>query len=169
MPPFAIRPAQRPDCADLLTLIAGLAEYERLTHLVTATEDALAAALFGERPVAEALIARESGQSGAAVGFALFFPNFSTFLARPGLWLEDLFVVPTHRGRGIGRALLAEVGALARARGCGRLEWAVLDWNRSAIAFYEGMGATVMPDWRICRVTGAALSDLGRDAPGAQV
>lgn len=150
-------------------MIRALAEYERLTHLVTATEAALVAALFGPRPAAEALIARETDDSGAAIGFALFFPNFSTFLARPGLWLEDLFVYPQHRGRGVGRRLLSEVAALARARGCGRLEWAVLDWNQSAIAFYQGMGATVMPDWRVARVTGPALEGFGlandRDPP----
>ena len=146
-------------------MIRALAEYERLTHLVTATEDALAAALGGPRPCAEALIARETADSRAALGFALFFPNFSTFLARPGLWLEDLFVYPEHRGRGVGRRLLAEVGAVARERGCGRLEWAVLDWNQSAIAFYQGMGATVMPDWRIARVTGPALHGFGLGEP----
>ncbi len=146
-------------------MVRALAEYERLAHLVTASEEALAAALGGPHPCAEALIAREKADSGAALGFALFFPNFSTFLARPGLWLEDLFVYPEHRGRGVGRRLLAEVGVVARERGCGRLEWAVLDWNQSAIAFYQGMGATVMPDWRIARVTGPALHGFGLGDP----
>lgn len=149
------------DTGPLLAMIRALAEYERLTHLVSASEDALARALFGERPLAEALIAWEGGASREALGFALFFPNFSTFLARAGLWLEDIFVYPQHRGRGVGRTLLAEVAAIARARDCGRLEWAVLDWNHPAIAFYEGMGATVMPEWRIARVTGAALRTFG--------
>lgn len=150
-------------------MIRALAEYERLTYLVSASEEALARALFGERPVAEALIAWEGGKAPEALGFALFFHNFSTFLARAGLWLEDIFVYPQHRGRGVGRELLAAVAALARARDCGRLEWAVLDWNHPAIAFYEAMGATVMPEWRIVRVTGPALATFGardgKDAP----
>lgn len=161
MHPFTILPAGSQDIGDLLAMIRALAEYERLSHLVVATEDALAAALLSPQPAAHALIARESHDLRPPVGFALFFPNFSTFLAKPGLWLEDLFVYPSHRGRGIGRRLLSEVAAIARERGCGRLEWAVLDWNRSAIGFYEGMGATVMPDWRIARVTGTALDSFG--------
>ena len=151
-------------------MIRALADYERLSHLVTATPETLETALFGPNPAAEALIARENDENGQALGFALFFPNFSTFLARRGMWLEDLFVYPTFRGRGVGRHLLRQVGALARDRGCGRLEWSVLDWNAPALAFYKGMGATVMPDWRIARVTGAALERFGLedalDSPG---
>ncbi len=144
-------------------MIRGLAEYERLTHLVVASEASLADALFGTRPAAEALIAREGGKSRRAAGFALFFHTFSTFLGRRGLWLEDLFVYPPFRGRGLGKRLLGAVADVARERGCGRLEWAVLDWNAPAIAFYEGMGATLMPEWRLARVTGEALEGFGRD------
>ena len=115
--------------------------------------------LAGARPYAEVTIAEWDGEPA---GFALYFHNFSTFLARPGIYLEDLFVRPAHRGRGIGKALLAHLAALAVARGCGRLEWSVLDWNVDAIGFYEKMGATVMPEWRICRVTGEALARFGR-------
>lgn len=158
---FTILPAQPTDVAALLAMIRALAEYERLAHQVAADEPALAAALFGPEPAAEALIAWESEEKRRACGFALFFPTFSTFLARRGLWLEDLFVYPEQRGKGIGRRLLAEVAAIARRRACGRLDWSVLDWNRRAIAFYEGMGATVMPDWRIARVAGPALASFG--------
>ncbi len=161
-----ILPAVDDDVAPLLAMIRALADYERLTHLVTATEATLARSLFGDPPAAEALIAWESEKKRDALGFALFFHNFSTFLARRGLWLEDIFVYPQHRGRGVGRRLLGEVGAIARARDCGRLEWAVLDWNEPAIAFYRGMGATVMPDWRIARVTGDALAGFGLDDLG---
>lgn len=162
--PFTIVPGQIEDVPHLLAMIRALAEYERLAHRVTATEAALAAALFGDHPVADTLIAWKSVQKREALGFALFFPTFSTFLARPGLWLEDLFVYPAFRGRGVGGALLREVAAAAQARNCGRLEWSVLDWNQSAIAFYERMGATVMPDWRIVRVTGEALDTFGSKA-----
>jgi len=162
--PWSIGPAAQGDVTDLVAMIRGLAEYERLTHLVVASEASLADALFGAHPAAEALIAREAGKSGPAAGFALFFHTFSTFLGRRGLWLEDLFVYPRYRGRGLGKRLLAAVADVARARGCGRLEWAVLDWNAPAIAFYEGMGATLMPDWRIARVTGDALERFGRDS-----
>lgn len=154
---FDIRPAEPRDAADLVAMIRGLAEYEKLAHLVVADECALASSLFGERPAAEAIIAREGGPGGPAAGFALFFHTFSTFLGRRGLWLEDLFVYPEFRGRGLGRALIGRVGAVARERGCGRFEWAVLDWNADAIRFYENLGATLMPDWRIARVTGDAL------------
>lgn len=160
---LALLPAGPADVPQLLAMIRALADYERLTHLVTADEAALAAALFGPQPAAEAIVAWESDEKRTALGFALFFPTFSTFLARRGLWLEDVFVYPEHRGRGIGRRLLSAVGALARQRSCGRLEWAVLDWNRPAIAFYENLGATVMPDWRIARVTGSALVNFGLD------
>ena len=160
-----IEPATPADVGDLLVMIRGLAEYERLSHLVVATEEMLAASLFGERPAAEAIIAREGGQTGEAAGFALFFHTFSTFLARRGLWLEDLFVDPRFRGRGLGRALISRVGAIARERGCGRFEWAVLDWNADAISFYQALGATLMPEWRLARVTGAALQRFG-STPG---
>lgn len=152
-----LRSATPADVDDIFRLIRGLAEYERLTHEVTGSVERLRAHLFGPRPYAEVLLAEVDGR---AVGFALFFPNYSTFLTAPGLYLEDLFVEPVHRERGIGRALLRRVAELARERGCGRLEWAVLDWNASAIGFYERQGASVLPDWRICRVTGEALARL---------
>jgi len=155
----ALRPAEPRDLPAIVGLIRELADFEHLTHLVETTEERLHPHLFGARPVAEAAVA-ESG--GAVVAFALFFTNFSTFLARPGLYLEDLFVQPAQRGRGIGRALLEHLGALAVERGCGRFEWTVLDWNENAIRLYEGMGATVMPEWRICRVSGDKLARFGR-------
>lgn len=161
---FAVAPATPADVPDLLRMIRALADYERLAHLVVADEARLAEALFGASPGPEALIAHAGGETGSAAGFALFFHTFSTFLGRRGLWLEDLFVFPEHRGRGLGRRLLADLAALARARGCGRFEWAVLDWNAPAIGFYEAMGATVLPDWRIARVTGDALDLFGRRA-----
>ena len=153
-----LRPAVRGDVPEILRLIRALAEYERLSHEVVATEAALAATLFGEAPAAEVLLAEEQGR---AVGFALFFRNFSTFLARPGIYLEDLFVEPAYRGRGIGKALLQAVARLAVQRGCGRFEWSVLDWNTPAILFYEALGARPMSDWTVMRVTGEALRRLG--------
>ena len=161
MADVSIRPAARDDAAAIHALIRELAEYERLTTLCTGSTAELADALFGERPAAEVLLAEVDG---AIAGFALFFHNFSTFLARRGLWLEDLYVQPTFRGLGIGRRLLRAVAAVALARRCGRFEWSVLDWNAPAIGFYERLGATVMPDWRIVRVTGDALAHLGRPA-----
>jgi GNAT superfamily N-acetyltransferase len=163
---WTVRFAAPADVPDLMRLIRALAEYEKLAHLVVADEARLAAALFGERPAAEALIARAGGETGPAAGFALFFPTFSTFLGLRGLWLEDLFVVPEMRGRGLGRRLLTDLAALARARGCGRFEWSVLDWNTPAIGFYERMGATLLPEWRIARVTGDALARFGDAASG---
>ena len=138
-------------------MIRGLAEYERLTHLCVTTEADLFAALFGENPIVEVALAWEGPH---AVGFALFFHNFSTFLGRPGLYLEDLFVQPAWRGRGYGRALLIHLARVAVERRCGRFEWAVLDWNAPAIGFYQALGASVLPDWRITRVTGPALAKL---------
>ena len=161
---FRIEPAGRADVADLQALIRGLAEYERLTPICTSTEADLADALFGARPVAEALIARLEANPEICAGFALFFHTYSTFLGRRSLWLEDLFVVPEHRGAGLGRRFLATLAALACERNCGRFEWAVLDWNRPAIGFYESLGAAVLPDWRIARLTGDALVRLaGQD------
>ena len=151
---FAIRAALPADVGAIVGLIRGLAEFERLTHLLEVTPDKLAQHLFGAKPVIEAVVAERAGR---VVAFALFFTNFSTFLARPGLYLEDLFVEPEQRGHGIGQALLEHLARLAAARGYGRFEWSVLDWNEGAIRFYQRMGATVMPDWRICRIAGPAL------------
>ena len=156
--PFLLRNAELRDVGAIVQLIRELAEFEQLTHLLQVTPEKLRPQLFGERPAAEALVA-ESG--GEVVAFALFFTNFSTFLAQPGLYLEDLFVKPAHRGRGIAKALLTRLAGLAVERHCGRFEWSVLDWNEHAIRFYQSMGATVMPDWRICRLTGEALQALG--------
>lgn len=155
-----IRPATPADVPLILTLIRELAAYEKLEHEVVATEAGLADALFGARPVAEALIADVDGEPAA---YALFFPNFSTFLGKPGLYLEDLYVRPAFRGRGIGRALLRHLAGIAVARGWGRMDWAVLDWNAPAIGFYERMGARILPDWRTCRLTGEALERLARE------
>jgi GNAT superfamily N-acetyltransferase len=162
-PDFSIRAAESRDLDAIVRLIAGLAEFERLTHLLEVTPEKLGPHLFGERPVAEALVV---DRGGTLVAFALFFTNFSTFLARPGLYLEDLFVLPEHRGEGIGEALLTRLAQLAAERGCGRFEWSVLDWNESAIRFYERMGATGMPDWRICRVAGEALAAFAARGDG---
>ena len=155
---FRIEPAQPRDTAILLSLIRALAEYERLTHLVVGTEAQLREELFGARPVIEAVVGWEDD---SAIGFALYFHNFSTFLARRGLYLEDLFVVPQARGRGYGKALMRHVARVAVQRECGRFEWSVLDWNQPSIDFYRSLGAEVLPDWRICRITGAALAALG--------
>lgn len=157
-PAFTMRAAELRDVDAIVGLIRELAEFEKLTHLLQVTPQTLRPHLFGDKPVAEALVAEADG---AVVAFALYFTNFSTFLAKPGLYLEDLYVQPAQRGSGIGQALLARLGAIAVARGYGRFEWSVLDWNESAIRFYEKMGATVMPDWRICRVTGDALKRFG--------
>lgn len=154
-----IRLARRRDVARILQLIRALAEYERLAHEVTATEALLARHLFGRKPMAEVLLAEVEGR---AVGMALFFHNYSTFLARPGIYLEDLYVEPAHRGQGIGKQLLQAIARLAVERGCGRFEWSVLDWNAPAIEFYKSLGAKPMSDWTIFRVTGPALKKLGR-------
>lgn len=150
-----IRSAQPADVAALFHLIEALAAYEKLSHQVTGSPEALRSHLFGDRPFAEALVAEAQPTAGGAagiVGMALFFYNYSTFLTRPGLYLEDLFVLPAYRGQGLGKGLLQAVIDRARSQQCGRVEWSVLDWNAPAIAFYEHMGATVLPDWRICRV-----------------
>lgn len=162
---FKLRAAEPRDVPAIVGLISELAAFEHLSHLLRLTPETLAPHLFGERPVVEAVVAEvvDAEMDAAAdggrrvVAFALFFTNFSTFLAQPGLYLEDLYVQPACRGAGIGKALLSHLGALAVARGYGRFEWSVLDWNENAIRFYEKMGATVMPEWRICRVTGESL------------
>lgn len=161
---FTLRAATPDDCEAIFRLIAALAEYEKLTHLVEATPAKLAEALFGARPQAEAVLVEAATAAGgkAIVGYAIFFPNFSTFLARPGLYLEDLYVDPAWRGHGLGKRLLKHLAALAVERGYARFEWSVLDWNTPSIEFYRAMGADVMPDWRICRVTGPALAKLGQ-------
>jgi len=158
---FRIESARPQDVPRLLALIRALAEYEKLSHLVVGTQQQLSEELFGARPVIESVLAWDGDQ---ALGFALFFHNFSTFLARRGLYLEDLFVVPEARGRGIGKALIRHGARLAVERGCGRYEWSVLEWNRPAIDFYRSIGADVLPDWRICRMTGEAL-DLFAEGP----
>jgi hypothetical protein len=159
---FDIRTARRENVAAIHAMIRALADYEKLSHLCLATEADLDAALFGARPAAEVILGWEGT---VPVAFALFFPNFSTFLGRPGLYLEDLFVRPEFRGRGYGRAMLVHLARLAVERGCGRFEWAVLDWNEQAIGFYRALGATVLSDWRITRVTGDALSTLAAAPP----
>jgi GNAT superfamily N-acetyltransferase len=152
-----IAAVRRDDIPAILEMIRGLAEFERLDALCVASEDDIERALFGDKPVVEVVLAWEGEKTA---GFALFFHNFSTFLGRRGLYLEDLFVLPAFRRRGYGRALLVYLARLAVERGCGRFEWTVLDWNASAIGFYEGLGAQVLPEWRITRVTGAALAAL---------
>jgi len=154
-----IAPAQEADVALILGLIKELADYEHLSHQVVATEASLRYALFGRRPAAEALIARVDGE---CAGFALFFHNFSTFLGRHGLYLEDLFVRPAFRALGVGKALLRHLAGVALERACGRFEWAVLDWNRSARDFYEALGAEANPAWVNYRITGEALERLAR-------
>ena len=180
-PSFTLRPATRADLPAIVGLIRELAVYEKLEYLVVCTPESIAPHLFGPRPAAEVVVAEvpaevalevsaempaevPAADTPVVVGFALYFTNFSTFLGRPGLYLEDLYVKPAQRGRGIGKALLAHLGALAVERGCGRFEWSVLDWNEPAIRFYERMGATLLPDWRICRVTGGALAAFERRA-----
>lgn len=152
-----VRSATPADVPTLFDLIKQLAEYEKLSSAVTGDPISLEVHLFGYRPFVEAILAEWMGET---VGFALFFPNYSTFLTKPGIYLEDLFVLPEHRGKGIGKALLGYVARLAIDRDCGRLEWSVLDWNEPAIGFYQRMGASVLPDWRICRVTGENLTNL---------
>lgn len=154
-----IRPATPADIPAIASLIRGLAAYEHLAHEVVLDDDRLREHLFGARPYAEVLLACDASPADVA-GFALFFHNYSTFLARPGIWLEDLFVVPGQRGRGHGKALLAALAAIAVERDCGRLEWSVLDWNEPSIAFYRALGAAPMDDWTTYRLTGAALRTL---------
>lgn len=153
-----VRFAEPADYSVLFKLIEGLAEYEKLSHAVTGNALALKEHLFGSHRYIEAILAESDGQ---AVGFALFFHNYSTFLTKPGIYLEDLFVLPEYRRQGIGKAILTKVAQIAVERNCGRLEWSVLDWNESAQAFYRSMGASILDDWRICRVTENALNKLG--------
>lgn len=152
-----IRPAIPADAPTIVSLIRALAEYEKLAHEVELDEAKLREHLFGPRPYAEVLMAEAGGR---AVGFALFFHNYSTFLGRPGIYLEDLFVLPEYRGRGLGKALLIGLAKLAAARECGRLEWAVLDWNEPSIRFYESLGAVAKKEWIIYRTTGDSLAKL---------
>ncbi len=152
-----IVPAGPDDVPVILSFIRKLAEYEKLSHQVVATEDLLRETIFGARRVAEVVLAYLSDE---AVGFALFFHNFSTFLGRPGIYLEDLFVDPPHRGKGVGKALLVHLAKIAVERGCGRLEWAVLDWNTPSIEFYKGLGAVPLDDWTLFRLTGETLTRL---------
>lgn len=151
---YQLRPAELRDVPAIVDLIAELAEFEQLSHLLELTPQNLQHHMFGERPVVEGLVGELDGE---LAGYALFFTNFSTFLGKPGLYLEDLYVRPAHRGSGLGKQMLSRVAAIAVERDYGRFEWSVLDWNENAIRFYEKMGATVMPDWRICRLTGEAL------------
>ncbi len=158
-----LRAAEQQDVPAIVGLIRELAEFEKLSHLCQVSAESLAPHLFGhqpgDRPVAECVVGEVGGQ---VVAFALFFTNFSTFLAKPGLYLEDLYIRPAHRGNGLGKALLKHLAGLAVERGCGRFEWCVLDWNENAIAFYEGSGATVMPDWRLCRMSGERLAAFAK-------
>ena len=147
---FLIRPAQPADAGELMRLIRALADYEKLSGMCVGTPEMLREALFGARRSCEALMAERGGRS---VGFALYFSTFSTFLCKPGLYLEDVFVEPEHRGTGIGKALLRRLAALALERGCGRFEWRVLDWNEPSIQFYKSLGAVVMPEWHLVRMT----------------
>jgi GNAT superfamily N-acetyltransferase len=160
MPELEIRRATEDHVPLILSLIKELAEYERLSHEVVATEEMLRESLFGERPVAEILICHHAGEPA---GFALFFHSFSTFLGKPGICLEDLYVKPEFRGVGIGRALLVHLARLARERDCGRLEWSVLDWNEPAIGFYKGLGASPVSGWTVYRVAGEALEELAAE------
>jgi len=149
--------ATEADVPAILSFIRGLADYEKLAHRVSATEQLLRETLFGPRRYAEVLIGRLDDQP---VGFALYFHSYSTFLAMPGIYLEDLFVLAEHRGKGVGKALLVKLAQIARKRNCGRLEWSVLDWNLPAIEFYQHIGATIMSDWRLCRMSANDIAKL---------
>ena len=157
IPTFSLRPAEPTDLPAIVQMIRELAEFENLAHLLQVTPEKLRPHLFGEKPVAEAWMATADGQP---VAFALFFTNFSTFLGQPGTYLEDLYVKPSHRHLGIGRALLKRLARLTLERGQSRFDWSVLDWNKNAIGFYENLGAVVLTDWRICRLSGDALASL---------
>jgi GNAT superfamily N-acetyltransferase len=159
-PDLRIKPATQDDVPLILNLVKKLAAYERLSHEVVATEEDFTAALFGTTRVAEALLAFSGNQP---VGFALYFSTFSTFVGRPGIYLEDIFVEPEHRGQGIGAALLTRIAKIACDRNCGRLEWSVLTWNEPSIGFYERLGAQCMEEWRVFRLAGPALKELAAD------
>lgn len=159
---FTIRPARAEDCETIANLVRELAVYEKLERFAKATGEDFRRNLFGPRPYAEALMAEVDGQT---VGFALMFPTFSTFRGQPGLYLEDIFVRPEHRGRGIGKALLASVASLARERGYGRVEWSVLDWNEPAIGFYRALGALPLDEWTVYRIADGPLERLAAGAP----
>ena len=152
-----IRAAQESDIEEIFELILGLAAYECLSDRVTGNAELLRAHLFGERAYAEAIVA-ELGD--LTIGFALFFPTYSTFLTQPGIHLEDVFVRPEYRRQGVGKALMSATAKIAHDRGCGRLEWSVLDWNQNAIEFYQSLGATVLPDWKTCRMTAETLAKI---------
>jgi GNAT superfamily N-acetyltransferase len=156
-PSFTIRPAARGDEHALFALIQALAEYEKLSHAVTGSAEQLARDLFEPSPRVEAMLVEADGR---VIAFALYFHNYSTFLTKLGLYLEDIFVLPEYRGRGVGKALLSRVAKVACERGCGRLEWSVLDWNVSALGFYESLGASVLQEWRICRIVGDQMKAL---------
>ncbi len=162
-PEFCIVPAAPADVPEIHAMVQELAEYEKLTHLCVSRAEDIAAALFGPQASAEVLLGYEGG---APAAFALFFHNYSTFLGRRGLYLEDIFVRPPFRRRGYAGRILAHLAALAVERGCGRFEWSVLDWNAPAIGFYQSLGAEVLPDWRITRMTGESLARLARKAQG---
>ena len=160
---LVLRFAEPKDCNVLFELIKALAEYEKLSDAVTGNVLALQEHLFGAQKYVESIVAEYTGKP---VGFALFFHNYSTFLTKPGIYLEDIFVLPEYRQQGIGRAILTKLAQIALERNCGRLEWSVLDWNEPAITFYRRIGASILDDWRICRVTGEALTQLGsRELP----
>ena len=160
-PEFKIRPATVSDCSTILHFICLLAEYEKLAHEVVANEEKLAATLFGDQPGAEVIIAEYHGKP---VGLALFFTNYSTFLAQPGIYLEDLLVETSMRGKGFGKALLTHLAKIAVSRRCGRLEWSVLDWNQPAIDFYQSLGALPLEGWTVNRLTGEALQSVAKQA-----
>ncbi len=160
---LTIREATEADIPALLGLIRELAEYEKLTHLVVATEESYKQALFGDQPAAEALMALVDGEP---VGYAIFFQNFSTFLGRPGIYLEDIYVRPDTRGQGIGKKLFCTVARIAHDRNCGRMEWCVLHWNKPSIEFYDALGADSMDDWLLMRLTGDALAKVADQARG---
>jgi len=157
MPELILRLARPEDVPTLFELIKALAEYEKLSDAVVGNPELLHEHLFGDRPYVEAILAELAGQ---VVGYALFFYSYSTFITKPGLFLEDLFVLPEYRGQGIGKSLLRELAKIALAKDCGRMEWTVLDWNAPAIAFYQQMGARILPEWQICRVTEEAIAKL---------